>query len=363
MGVRFELKSSKCYSFALAMSIKSFGSASALSASSRACVIFPGALGDFVCFLPALQALRRDCEIDLFAHSEFASIVPCGVKVRSLECAEIRNLFIDAASQTPTWQNHFGAYAAVYSWLGSQQPVFVHRLQSDCAGRAKIFPFRPLAQMEHQADYYLSCLALPDFTACEPAIELHAAAIAWSENFCREHSLDRRAVLVLAPGSGAREKNWPEEFFLAVAKWWRESSGGAVILLVGPVESERGGIDRLAERCLVARDLSLSQLAALLDRSDVYLGNDSGVTHLAAAVGVPTFAIFGPSDPRQWAPRGKKVAVISRQIACSPCVNATMKNCPHRACLSALYPDQVIAAMMPLKEQATLTRGGVGITV
>jgi ADP-heptose:LPS heptosyltransferase len=363
MGVRFELKSIKCYSFALAMSIKSFDHAFAAPASSRACVIFPGALGDFVCFLPALEALLRDSPVDLFARSEFADIVPLGVQVRALECAEIGNLFIDATSQSPRWQNHFGAFAAVYSWLGSQQPGFVHRLQSDCAGRAEIFPFRPLAQIEHQADYYLRCLSLSEFTECEPIVELHAEAIAWSDNFRTEHSLDHRAVLALAPGSGAREKNWPEEFFLAVAKWWRESTGGAVLLLVGPVESERGGIDRLGEHCLVARNLRLSQVAALLGRSDIYLGNDSGMTHLAAAVGVPTFALFGPSDPRQWAPRGKKVVVISRQIACSPCSNPTMKSCPDRACLTELYPDQLMAAMTAMMEVATLTRGGVGITV
>ncbi len=363
MGVRFDLKSPKCYSFALAMSIKSFDPASAAPASSRACVIFPGALGDFVCFLPALQVLRRDCEIDLFARSEFADIVPSGVRVRALECAVISNLFIDAAPQTPGRQTYFGAYRALYSWLGSQQPVFVQRLQTDCAGRAKIFPFHPPAQIYHQSDYYLRCLAVPECTARAPTIELHAEAIAWSDKFRREHSLDSCAVLALAPGSGAREKNWPEEFFLAVAKWWRASTGGAVILLVGPVESERGGIDGLRQHCLVARDLSLAQLAALLSHSDVYLGNDSGVTHLAAAVGVPTFALFGPSDPRQWAPRGKSVVVLGRQIACSPCTDAAMKACSHRACLSELHPDQVIAAMRPRMEQATLTRGGAGITV
>ena len=363
MGVRFELKTAKCYSFALVMSIKSFHSISVATTARRACVIFPGALGDFICFLPALQALLREREIDLFARSEFAEIVPSGVTARSLECAAISDLFIDAAPQARSRQDHFGAYEAVYSWLGSQQPVFVRRLQSDCAGRAKIFPFRPPAQFEHQADYYLRCLALLECAEQKPTIELHEEAIAWSERFRLEHSLEQRAVLVLAPGSGAREKNWPEEFLLAVAQWWRESSGGAVVLLVGPVESERGGIDRLRQHCLVARDMSLAQLAALISRSDVYLGNDSGVTHLAAAVGVPTFALLGPSDPRQWAPRGKKVMLLRRQIACSPCADATMKSCPHRACLSELYPDQVIAAIKPLLERATLTRGGVGITV
>ena len=362
MGVRFELEIAKCYSFALAMSIKSFDPASAASASSRACVIFPGALGDFICLLPALQALRREREIDLFARGEFAEIVPPGVTVRSLECAAISELFLDGAPQARSRQNHFGAYAAVYSWMGSQQPVFVRRLQSSCAGRAKVFPFRPLAQLEHQSDYYLRCLALPQCPKRDPAIELRAEAIAWSDQFRLEHSLEQRAVLAIAPGSGAREKNWLEEYFLAVAKWWRDS-GGAVVLLVGPVESERGGIDRLRQHCVVARDLSLSKLAALLDRSDVYLGNDSGVTHLAAGLGVPTFALFGPSDPRQWAPRGKRVAVISRQIACSPCAISMMKSCPHLACMSELYPEQLIAVMRPLMEQATLTRGGAGITV
>ncbi|MSP40662.1 MAG: glycosyltransferase family 9 protein [Deltaproteobacteria bacterium] len=363
MGVRFELKTIKCYSFVLLMSIKSFDPISTVSTSKRACVIFPGALGDFVCFLPALHALRRDWEIDFFARSEFADIVPSGVSVRSLECAEISRLFIDDAAPVSAQAKFFGDYAAVYSWLGSQQPVFVRRLQADSAERAKLFPFRPSALIEHQADYYLRCLDLPSSHDSVPSIELRAEAIEWCDNFRRQHLLDHRAVLALAPGSGAREKNWPEHSFLAVAEWWREATGGAVVLLVGPVESERGGIDRLRQQCLVAADLSLAQLAALISCSDAYLGNDSGVTHLAAAIGVPTFALFGPSDGRQWAPRGKQVVVISREIACSPCTDALMKSCPHHACLTELTADRAIGAMKLTIAPTTLTRVGAGITV
>jgi len=101
----------------------------------------------------------------------------------------------------------------------------------------------------------------------------------------------------------------------------------------------------------------------VISRSAVYLGNDSGITHLAAAVGVPTVALFGPSDPRQWAPRGRRVTVISRQVDCSPCSNSTMKSCPHRACLSELSAEEVIGVMGKLPELTSLTRGGAGIRV
>ncbi len=363
MGVKFELPFTKCYSVALAMSIKPFDRSSLKTNSLRACVIFPGALGDFICFLPALQALSRATRVDLYAHSEFADIAPATVTVRSLECAEISSLFVATTPNDSRLHDPFGAYAAVYSWMGGQQPVFVNQLQAVTHGRAKIFPFRPTARTEHQTEYYLRCLTLTEAMPSAPAVELRDEALRWCENFWTEHSLQDRAVLAIAPGSGAREKNWPEEFFIAVANGWRERTGGFAVLLVGPVEAARGGIDRLREHCLAVSDLNLSQVAALMSRSAVYLGNDSGVSHLAAAVGVPTVALFGPSDPRQWAPRGRRVTVISRYIHCSPCSTSIMKSCPHRACLRELSPEKVIEAMIKLPELASLTRVGAGITV
>jgi len=345
------------------MSMKPFDRSSLKMSSLRACVIFPGALGDFICFLPVLRILVRSAQIDLYAHSEFADLVPAGVTVRSLESAEITRLFVATALEDSASHDQFGAYAAVYSWMGSQQPVFVNQLQAVSDGRAKIFPFRPTATAEHQTEYYLSCLALTEARCSEPTIEVRDEALRWCENFWTEHSLQERAVLTIAPGSGAREKNWPEEFFIAVANWWRARTGGIATLLLGPVEAARGGIDRLREHCLAVSDLRLSQVAALISRSAVYLGNDSGVSHLAAAVGVPTVALFGPSDPRQWAPRGRRVTVISRQVHCSPCANSTMKSCPHRTCLSDLSPEKVIDVMSTLPELASLTRVGAGITV
>ena len=150
---------------------------------------------------------------------------------------------------------------------------------------------------------------------------------------------------------------------MAVAKWWREKTGGNCVLLIGPVEAERGGSARLREHCVAVSDLTLSQVSAILVRSDLYLGNDSGMSHLAAALGTVTVALFGPTDPTQWSPRGRSVTVLSRHVDCSPCSSSSMKQCSHRRCLSEITPEDVIAAITHLFELGSLTRCGARIRV
>jgi len=321
---------------------------------SKICVIFPGALGDFICFMPTLQWLAQTAAVDLFARSEFAGLVADGVTVSSLERPEISGLFIESARSEDA-QKFFRAYDAVYSWFASGNKRFIERLKAITDGQAHVFPFRP-ADKIHQIDYYIGCLGDRSGDAPLPRVELRAEALHWVENFWFDQALAGRSVLTLAPGSGAREKNWPAEFYRAVATWWREATGGAVLLLIGPAERERGGVELLRECCLAVGDLRLSQAAALLSRSDVYLGNDSGISHLAAALGVRTVALFGPTDPGRWAPRGQKVTVLRRGIDCSPCPESIMKHCPHRACLTEFPAREIISRMARLSEVVTLTR-------
>ena len=322
---------------------------------THSCVIFPGALGDFICFLPLLQTLARAGRVQLFARSEFAELTPEGVTVRSIETSPITALFRAGFDVDEEAQRSFREYDAVYSWFASANHEFIRRLQAVTGGRAHVFPFRPARVEGHQADYYLNCLDHARDLA-EPRVTIRPEARRWCEEFWAKHGLQRRPVLTVAPGSGAREKNWPATFFHTVSRWWRETTGGEVLLLIGPVEQARGGIEPLPSECIVASDLSLSQAAALLSRADVFLGNDSGVSHLAAATGVRTVALFGPTDARQWAPRGRKVIVLRRHLDCSPCHDATMKACPHRNCLAGLPPGEIIATLAHLPEVVTLTR-------
>ncbi len=128
---------------------------------------------------------------------------------------------------------------------------------------------------------------------------------------------DGSPFLCLHPGSGSARKNWPKEAFLEVADGafhrWRLPS----TVLIGPAEqgqrafwSEAGG-----PSLSVKEGLPILEVARMLRRAALYVGNDSGITHLAAAVGVPVVALFGPTDPVRWAPRGRDVEILVQPIA------------------------------------------------
>jgi ADP-heptose:LPS heptosyltransferase len=329
----------------------------------RSAVLFPGALGDFICLLPALQALARTTRVEIFAKTEFAEIVPQDIPIRALERYEINRLFVAGGSLERRVRDFFSPYHSVYSWMGSRQPVFAGELGAAAPGGVRLFAFRAADSALHQADYYLACLGFCPSDCGALIIPLHPEARGWSQKFWDRHALNKRAALVMAPGSGAREKNWPATYFAAVARWWRERTGGEVVILLGPVEEERGGFEALADNFITARNLNLAEVAALLSRADIYLGNDSGTTHLAAALGTPTVALFGPSDARTWAPRGAKVSVLSLGVVCSPCAHEVMTRCPHRQCLMDFFPEKIVNELEHFVETATLTWGGSGIKV
>ncbi len=330
-------------------------------------VLFPGALGDFVCFFPALEELARGRSVDLLARGDYADLLPPRIAARSLERYEVRRLFAPGAELDERLKAFYNAYEAVYSWMGSGQPDFVRHLEILCGGKLKIFPFRPSRSRIHMADYYLSCIgAMPSDNLS--TIQPRHDGLLWAERFWEEQGLRDSSVLALAPGSGAKEKNWPLEFYRAVAEWWEKDHGRTVVLL-GPVEEERAEIGEEWGSAILVRRLGLAQVAASLSRCALYLGNDSGITHLAAALGVETVALFGPTDPVQWAPRGKKVTLIGQRVECSPCAHPILKRCPHRKCLTGLSPDVVLDVLRNKASGAAatgarfLTRWGAEIKV
>lgn len=331
--------------------------------AERLLVLFPGALGDFICFLPALERLRQRRSVDLLARAEFADLLSESVRVRSIERHEVSRLFVSGGAEDERVAEYFGAYAGVYSWTGHGESNFARELQRAVAGPVRVFPFRPSGMRLHQTDYYLRCLEHDPSATSLPSVPLKTEAKAWLGAFWRRHTLSGKPVLAMSPGSGAREKNWPIGRFRAVADWWRDKIGGAVVVILGPVEQERGGYDLLRQDGIIAHDLSLARLAALLANSHLYVGNDSGVSHLAAAVGVETVVFFGPSNPSQWAPRSPNTRVLTRAVACSPCDPLSMKECSHRRCLTTLESAEVIRELEKVWEVASLTRGGAEIRV
>ncbi len=98
---------------------------------------------------------------------------------------------------------------------------------------------------------------------------------------------------------------------------------------------------------LILRNKPLPVLALLLGKARLYVGNDSGITHLAAATGCPTVALFGPSDRVVWAPRGRRVTIMSTPIYCAPCHPGNIPdNQCRQECLTRLTMEKVLAACL-----------------
>ena len=116
-----------------------------------------------------------------------------------------------------------------------------------------------------------------------------------------------RSFVAVHPGSGSPEKTWPAARFVSLL----DSLGAEPFLLVeGPADAPAAAALRARDGAVTARGLAARVLGAVLARAAAYVGNDSGVTHLAAAWGAPTVALYGPTDPAVWSPLGPRVAIV-----------------------------------------------------
>jgi ADP-heptose:LPS heptosyltransferase len=138
------------------------------------------------------------------------------------------------------------------------------------------------------------------------------------------------AFLAVHPGSGAAAKNWPAERFVSLVGLLAGDRPWA--LLQGPADRVTAAPLRRAAGVIAIADLPVRVLGAVLSGAGLYVGNDSGVTHLAAAYGAPTVALFGPTDPTIWSPLGPRVAVVR-----SP-----------RGTMDSIEPGDVLAAAASL---------------
>ena len=153
-----------------------------------------------------------------------------------------------------------------------------------------------------------------------------------------------RPVIGIHAGAKASARRWPPERFAAVADELAEQSGGQIVLTGSEADAPATSAVRghMRERALdLTGKTSLGGLAAVIERMRLFIGNDSGPAHLAEAMGTPSVTLFGPADPRRWAPLDQVThRVVRRPVACSPC---PYMDCPidHR-CLRGITPAMVL---------------------
>jgi len=166
----------------------------------------------------------------------------------------------------------------------------------------------------------------------------------------------RKPVIVLHPGARYWFKAWPAIRFADLADRLAEVCGYRVLLAGGPDDLEMiNAIRAQAKSSLVvmAGRATLLQFAAVLKRCAVFIGNDNGAMHIAAAVGTPVVGLFGPSNPMEWGPRGQKVKAIYKGLDCRPCFHPTCQR-GEQNCMKQISVDEVFRAAiekMPLQER------------
>ncbi len=269
----------------------------------RVVLLFRGALGDFLLALPALRALRGRHPAahatlvvagwlrDLAGHAGVADA--CA----SLDDADTAGLF--AGTRVPRW---LADRPLVHTWLGRADPDFRARLVA-LASQVEVHGVERGEADEHASVTYARSLGFAASLA-----ELAAGARLRCPPSSRAETLLarlRRPVLVVHPGAGSRAKRWSLGGFGAVVAAWRDG-GGDVARLVGPAELDLPAIAGTHE----VAGWELPDVAALLAAADGYLGNDSGISHLAAAVGARGVAVFGPTPAQRWRPLGDAVVAV-----------------------------------------------------
>ncbi|HYR46270.1 MAG TPA: glycosyltransferase family 9 protein, partial [Thermoanaerobaculia bacterium] len=155
-----------------------------------------------------------------------------------------------------------------------------------------------------------------------------------------------RPLALLAPGAAFGEtKRWPAESYGALADRLA-ARGYSCAVVIGPGEEDLGNRVASAARGsppVIGADLDPLKLAALLARASVVVANDSGPMHLAAAVGTPVVAFFGPTDPGRTGPSGSPAKIFDRYVFCSPCY---LKQCPYgHECMKEISVEMAFQAV------------------
>lgn len=281
----------------------------------RILVIRGGAIGDFILTLPALRLVREAfpaAQLEIIGYQHIAALAEerfYADAVRSIEYGPLAGFFARGGSLDPELCDYFGGFQQVISYLFDPDGIFEANIRragvkNFLAAHARI---DDSAHATHQLARPLQSLAL--YLEDSRAVVFPAEADrAFAENFLRDWPA---APLALHPGSGGVRKNWP-------LLRWRELivrllAESAPLLVIGG-EAERTTLGELESafpgRLRFARDLPLPHLAAVLARCARFIGHDSGISHLAAAVGTPCTLLFGPTDPQIWAPHGEHMRVI-----------------------------------------------------
>lgn len=237
-------------------------------------LIRPGAIGDCLLWLPLVQFLRRDWTT-VWISSPLVPLVRNVDEVRALSSTQLGLLGLEGLEPPQALIAQLRSFDLIVSWYGANRPSFISALEG--TGVPCVF-HKALPHPDWEGsvtDFYAKQIGAPQ--GLVPSLSPGGTG-----------KVTQRNTIVIQPFSGSGNKNWPLRFYRELAEQLRLP----VEWLAGPEEELEGAI----------RIPQLDQLAKWIGAAKLYVGNDSGITHLAAMMGVPTLALFGPASPKCWQP-------------------------------------------------------------
>jgi heptosyltransferase-3 len=280
----------------------------------RFLILRPGAIGDTLLAFPVLRALRAQYTHPRITFVGNASVLPLALafgvaeEVSDYEHVQWSELFSTRGIHVPALQDLLQRIDSAICWLHDPEGLVEHNLRMAGVRRVIVAHGRPQGNL-HVIEYLAQTIGLSRPVEIRTPFTLPGSGATYPDK-----------TVAIHPGSGGTNKCWPARHFAAIIEWLWNLTGQvySVLLLSGPADSERirDLLSWLAppEPALlkVIVNAPLLAVAHQLQRCSCYLGNDSGITHLAAMLGVPTIALFGPSDPATWRPVGPEVIVIRK---------------------------------------------------
>ncbi len=322
-------------------------------------IIHPGGLGDVLLAVPALIRLRTRFpahRLMLCAEDQVATLfLACGLidEWTSLQGRACADLFAGCGSGEGRLQAWLKDCDLAIGWMEDRGGTLSQALK-DAGARVTVVtsPFSSTNQVIHQRDRFLEVIHEAPFEG-EAMLTVPESLLHRGQTCLDDAGFPIGSLLtVIHPGSGSAHKCVVPEALAALAAVVRQA-GATSVILEGPADREP--VERLMQLCanqsIVLKGLDLLALAGVLAQTSLFVGQDSGVTHLAGLMGVRTVALFGPTDPARWAPSGAKVTVLQG----APCLCRSwneVSRCEGKPCLKISQSHLEAVCLAHLREAA-----------
>jgi ADP-heptose:LPS heptosyltransferase len=284
----------------------------------RILVIRRGAIGDTIVTLPALGILREnypDAYIEVIGNREYWEIAHNRYYVNAVSSGETwltHELYSRDERSSKEVVDYFSSFNIILAYISNPEGIVSDNLTKISAKKVLIYPPFPRGDNQHVADYTALILRKIDLDVnlpLFPKIHLNRKELDFSSQFLY-HYMEYKPLVTIHPRTFG-PKGWAIEKFINIGRWIENTLNGKPIWIMGPAEEENIKLIRSNfPSSPVLQFYSLPNVAAVLRFSHLYFGCDTGISHLAAAVGARVLALFGPTNPQVWCPRGKKVWII-----------------------------------------------------